>query len=228
MIKEFCTPEQCYTLCFMYICLTDPNHMESLSKLSEYVSAISQEMLLKGINTLRPRQDRRHFTDDIFTCDLFNENHFILITFSLKYFRKGPVDNNPALVQIMAWRDEATSHYLNQWWLVYWRIYVSLGFNELTHKMSLKNTFARLLPYLPWGSVLIWWAIDPYGCWRQSLWQHIQRWEGSHLDKLSILVPVAVCWASSGNELNNIQADLEIDDSLWNCPQISVTGHYWL
>ena len=25
----------------------------------------------------------------------------------------------------------ATSHYLNQWWLVYWRIYASLGLNEL-------------------------------------------------------------------------------------------------
>ena len=28
--------------------------------------------------------------------------------------------------------DQATSHYLNQWWLVYWRIYASLGLNELT------------------------------------------------------------------------------------------------
>ena len=26
---------------------------------------------------------------------------------------------------------KATSHYLNQWWLVYWRIYTSLGLNEL-------------------------------------------------------------------------------------------------
>ena len=26
---------------------------------------------------------------------------------------------------------EATSYYLNQWWLVYWRIYASLGLNEL-------------------------------------------------------------------------------------------------
>ena len=26
---------------------------------------------------------------------------------------------------------QATSHYLNQWWLVYWRIYPSLGLNEL-------------------------------------------------------------------------------------------------
>ena len=28
--------------------------------------------------------------------------------------------------------DQATSHYLNQWWLIYWCIYVSLGLNELT------------------------------------------------------------------------------------------------
>ena len=28
---------------------------------------------------------------------------------------------------------QATSHYLNQWSLVYWRIYASLGLNELTY-----------------------------------------------------------------------------------------------
>ena len=56
------------------------------------------------LNTLRPRQDRRHFADDIFTCIFFNENCCISIKFSLKYVRKGPIDNNPALVQIMAWR----------------------------------------------------------------------------------------------------------------------------
>ena len=27
---------------------------------------------------------------------------------------------------------QATSHYLNQWWLVYWRIYASFGLNELS------------------------------------------------------------------------------------------------
>ena len=30
--------------------------------------------------------------------------------------------------------DQATSHYLNQWSLVYWRIYASLCLNELTHR----------------------------------------------------------------------------------------------
>ena len=49
-----------------------------------------------SVNTLRPRQDGRHFADDIFTCIFFNENCCILIKFSL--------DNDPSLVQIMAWR----------------------------------------------------------------------------------------------------------------------------
>ena len=55
-------------------------------------------------NTLRPRQDERHFADDIFMCIFFNGNCCILIKFSLNYVRKGPIDNNPALVEIMAWR----------------------------------------------------------------------------------------------------------------------------
>ena len=57
-----------------------------------------------ALNTLRPRQDERHFADDIFTRIFFNENCCILMKFSLKYVRKGPIDNNPSLVQIMAWR----------------------------------------------------------------------------------------------------------------------------
>ena len=58
---------------------------------------------LLRLNTLRPRQDGRHFTDDIFVCIFFNENCCVLIKFSLKYLRKGPINNNPALVEIMAW-----------------------------------------------------------------------------------------------------------------------------
>ena len=33
---------------------------------------------------------------------------------------------------------QATSHYLNQCWLVYWRIYASLGLNDLTTKCTLQ------------------------------------------------------------------------------------------
>ena len=56
------------------------------------------------INTLRPRQNGRHFADDIFKCIFSNENAWISLKFSLKFVPKGPINNNPALVQIMAWR----------------------------------------------------------------------------------------------------------------------------
>ena len=57
-----------------------------------------------SINTLRPRLNGRHFADDTFKRIFLNENDRILIEISLKFFPKGPINNNPALVQIMAWR----------------------------------------------------------------------------------------------------------------------------
>ena len=57
-----------------------------------------------GINPLRPRQNGRHFADAIFKCIFLNENVWIPIKISLKFVPKGPINNIPALVQIMAWR----------------------------------------------------------------------------------------------------------------------------
>ena len=56
------------------------------------------------LNTLRPRQDGRHFPDDIFKCIFLNDNVQISLKISLKFVPKGPINNIPSLVQIMAWR----------------------------------------------------------------------------------------------------------------------------
>ena len=55
-------------------------------------------------NTLKPRQNGCNFADDTFNCIFVNENVRISIEFSLKFVYKGPINNIPALVQIMAWR----------------------------------------------------------------------------------------------------------------------------
>ena len=60
-----------------------------------------------------------------------NENVWISISISLQFVPRGPINNIPALVQIMAWRRPGDKHYLDQWWLVYRRIYASLGLNVL-------------------------------------------------------------------------------------------------
>ena len=82
-------------------------------------------------NTLRPRQDGRHFPDDTFsnafswmkTFEFRLKFHWSLfLRVQLTIFRH----------QSRWWLGavQATSHYLNQWWLVYRRIYASLGLNE--------------------------------------------------------------------------------------------------
>ena len=85
------------------------------------------------VNTLWLRQNGQHFTDDIFKRIFLTENVWIsiknwslllrvLLTIFQYWFRwwLGAV--------------QATGHYLNHWWFVYWCIYASLSFNELTLK----------------------------------------------------------------------------------------------
>ena len=69
-----------------------------------YVSLPARNPTQRSLNTLRPRENGRHFADDIFKCIFVNENWLIPIKISLKFVPKGPINNNPALVQIMAWR----------------------------------------------------------------------------------------------------------------------------
>ena len=57
-----------------------------------------------SLNTLRPRQNGRRFADDTFKRIFLNENVRISIKISLKFVPKGPINNMPSLVQIMACR----------------------------------------------------------------------------------------------------------------------------
>ena len=74
--------------------------INTFGELGEHIEAETRIRL----NTLRPRQDGRHFPDDIFKCICLNENVWISLTISLKCVRKVRINNIPLLVQIMAWR----------------------------------------------------------------------------------------------------------------------------
>ena len=97
-------------------------------KHSSYVRADTAVLV---INTLRPRWSRCHFADDSFRYIFLNENIWIFTKISLKFIAKSPINDIPALVQVMAWCWPAPSHYLKQWWLDYWPIYASFLLNEL-------------------------------------------------------------------------------------------------
>ena len=55
-----------------------------------------------NLNTLKLRQNDRHFTDKICKCIFLKENVWILLKISLKFVTKVRINNIPALVQNMA------------------------------------------------------------------------------------------------------------------------------
>ena len=73
------------------------------------------------------------------------------LRFHWSFFPNGPINNISALVQIMVVADQAANHHLNQWCLVYWRIYASLGLNELSlhHIAVMRHRFSLWQLYSP-------------------------------------------------------------------------------
>ena len=76
-------------------------YYSNVSKMTGYQGTRASSLTTLFINTLRPRQNDRHFPDDIFKWIFLNKNVWISIKISLKIVPKGPIDNIPALVQII-------------------------------------------------------------------------------------------------------------------------------
>ena len=72
----------------------------------------------------------RHCPDSIFKCIFLNGTAWFAINISLEFVDKGPINNIPALVQIMAWRRSGDKPLSKPVMLDYWRIYASRGHNE--------------------------------------------------------------------------------------------------
>ena len=80
---------------------------------------------------LEPIKNGRHLPDDIFKFISFYENVRVSIQMSMKLVLVGPINNIPALAQIMAWC-RAGDKPLSKPMIVYWRIYASFGLSEFT------------------------------------------------------------------------------------------------
>ena len=80
-----------------------PHAELSYSLLAIQLFYITSRVKFPFQNTLRLRQDGRHFADDIFRCIFVNENVRILLKISLKFVPKDRINNIPALAQIRTW-----------------------------------------------------------------------------------------------------------------------------
>ena len=125
------------------------------------VGGLGTSLRLTGVhlNTLRQRQNGRHFAGDIFKRIFFNENVWISIKISLKFVPKGPINKIPALFQIMAWRRPGDKP-LSEAMLV----------SSLTHKcvtrpqwVNPSGTEARIF----WNNLV---NSQQHGCWYPGSW----------------------------------------------------------
>ena len=78
--------------------------IQKMRQVKKNIRLIRHQEMPQVINTLRPRQNGRHFADDTFKRIFLNENVRISIKISLTFVPEGPINNISALVQIMAWR----------------------------------------------------------------------------------------------------------------------------
>ena len=87
--------------------------------------------LILSLNTLRP-----HKMDAIFQTTFSNrfcwmKMHEVRLKFRRSLFLSVQLTIFQHWFRLWLGADQATSHYLSQWWLVYRRIHASLGLNEL-------------------------------------------------------------------------------------------------
>ena len=80
-----------------------------------------------NINTFRREQNGRHFADDLFKLFFLYGTYCIPIKISLKFVLDGPINNEPILVQIMAWRRTGDKQLSEP--TIYRPTFASLGLN---------------------------------------------------------------------------------------------------
>ena len=93
-------------------------------------------------NTLRPRQDDHHFPYDIFKCIFVNVNVQLRCHWGL--FPRVQLTIFQHRNRQWLGAGQVTSHYLKQLWLFHWRIYASLGLNELLPFLMKQAKFLKL------------------------------------------------------------------------------------
>ena len=142
-------PRNVTRLCNLFIpeaVMREP-YLWRTANMSWRTCVVVKQMQSNPIHTLRPRQNGRisrrsfqtHFLEKIYGFRLifhWNLSVWAQLTIFHHWFRE--------------WlgADQATSHYLNQWFLCYRRIYASLGLNELMGHLT-GHTLLGLICWQP-------------------------------------------------------------------------------
>ena len=150
------------------------------------------------LNILRPRQNGRHFPDDIFKCIFFSENVWTSFKISLRFVPNGPINNIPSLVQIMAWRRPGAKP-LSEPMLISSPTYICVTRPQWvialkTRRMIFRNK-AMCSDVTGVGLILAWyWHIMSHGLFYNVL-SLFSAWKGRITTEASLFISTTRDWA---------------------------------
>ena len=121
-------------------------------KIEAYFWQVRGGMGGRPLNTLPTRQNGRLFADDSLELIFLYQNCCILLQISLTFVPKGSIDNKPALVQIMAWRQTAN--------------------NPLSEPKQVYSSLLMLI-CISWPWLFIWIHIGVSLCWMPVMHHNI-------------------------------------------------------
>ena len=119
--------------------IKDKNYYEITNRIYE-TTYVFANLLFVCVDALRPRQNGRQIPDDNFKCIFWMKIYKFKI--SLKFGPKGPINNIPALVQIMAWHRQGDK-----------LLSEPMMDNSLTHICVTQHQWGKRFPNLFWHSL---------------------------------------------------------------------------
>ena len=144
IIRNF-SGEPLYTLLYFLLKLTALCHGHAELRIYDSVDGLLPVIFTHlTLDRMAP-----FLADGILKCIFLNEKDKIAIQISLKFVPRSPVDNNPALVRVMAWRRIGDKP-LPEWMMVQFTDAYVRGFGE----MSFKSFLTRKWDMSPWWPLL--------------------------------------------------------------------------
>ena len=156
------------------------NILEEINTVMIDPCCIDGDLLITFLTHLPLDKMAAILADDRFKCIFLNENDRILNQISLKCVPRSPIDNKPALVQVMAWHPTGNKPFSEPMRTQFTDIYVVQRVDEFMDKVH------------QWYGILLWWRqgwvlVD----WLLQFWAQI--WNKRLETCLTLSVSIACC-----------------------------------
>ena len=126
----------CHEIFLQQWCLTIMYIIHTVPTVFCFVVVRYWPMLFISFNPLRPRQMAAIFQTTFSNAFSWMKMYEFRLRFHWILFPRVQLTISQHWFRSWLGTSQVTSHDLNQWWLVYWRINVSLGLNELSFLWS--------------------------------------------------------------------------------------------